>query len=303
MNKIRIAASVGENAKNRYSDVIAIQKALNQIIQQNILVPLGLLREDGIAGKSTKLVIRQFQRISLGMAAPDGRIDVGGKTLKQLNALIEASSKLKGHSISKTSAWSPTKGYDNVLNDIFQQFNRIQYGLLAGIVTHKAQTLNVSPSTNTDLRALSKKEFVKEVFEEAKKEETNSKVPAAVTTAQAILETGYGKSVPTDMNTKQYSYNLFGIKGIGTAGSVSVYTHEVINGKRIKIVDKFQAYHSFSESISGRTKFLTKNKRYKHLFDITDPKKWAEGLQNAGYATDPNYAKLLIAIMTSWKLI
>jgi type VI secretion system secreted protein VgrG len=303
MREIRIAASVGENAKNRYSDVIAIQKALNQIIQQNILVPLGPLKEDGIAGRNTKLAIRQFQRVSLAMAAPDGRIDVAGKTLKQLNALIEATDKLNVNSILKANACSPTKGSDNQLTHVFQQFNRIQYGLLAGVVTHKAQLLNVSPNTNSDLRTLSKSEFVKQVFEEAKKEQTKSKIPAAVTTAQAILETGYGKSVPADMNTKQYSYNLFGIKGIGTAGSVSVYTHEVINGKRIKIVDRFQAYHSFSGSISGRTKFLTKNKRYKHLFNITDPKKWAEGLQKAGYATDPNYAKLLITIMTSWKLI
>ncbi len=105
------------------------------------------------------------------------------------------------------------------------------------------------------------------------------------------------------VDTKQYSYNLFGIKGIGSAGSVSVYTHEVIGGKRIKIIDKFQAYHSFSESISGRTNFLTKNKRYKFLFDTTDPIEWAEGLQKAGYATDPNYAKLLISIMKYWKLI
>ncbi|MES2824557.1 MAG: glucosaminidase domain-containing protein [Pseudomonadota bacterium] len=303
MNEIRIAASVGENAKNNYCDVRTIQKALNQIVQQNILVPLGPLKEDGIAGRNTKLAIRQFQRVSLAMAAPDGRIDVGGKTLKQLNALIEATGKLNVNSILKANTCSSIKGSENQLASVFQQFNRIQYGLLAGVITHKAQALNVSSNTNSDLRTLSKSEFVKQVFEEAKKEATKSEIPAAVTTAQAILETGYGKSVPTDMNTKQYSYNLFGIKGIGTAGSVTVYTHEVINGKRIKILDKFQAYHSFSESISGRTKFLTKNKRYKHLFDITDPKKWAEGLQKAVYATDPNYAKLLITIMTSWKLI
>lgn len=93
------------------------------------------------------------------------------------------------------------------------------------------------------------------------------------------------------------------IKGIGPAGYVSIYTHEVIKGKRIKIMDKFKAYHSFSESISGRTEFLRTNGIYKSLFETTDANEWADGLQEAGYATDPNYAKILKSIMKSWKLI
>lgn len=301
MTDISIAASVGENAKNRGIDVHHVQKALNHIIQQNILVPLAPLKEDGIAGKNTKLAIRQFQRVALGMAAPDGRIDAGGKTLQKLNEILKVSVQLQN--TPKTSGWSLANGVDHILNEIFKQYNRVQYGLLAGEVAHKTESLNVAPTGNGDLRSLPKDEFVKQVFEEAKKEEAKSKVPAAVTTAQAILETGYGKCVPIDLYTKQYSYNLFGIKGIGTAGSVSIYTHEVIKGKRIKIIDKFKAYHSFSESISGRTEFLKTNGRYRSLFKTTDPEEWAEGLQEAGYATDPNYATLLISIMKSRKLL
>lgn len=159
-----------------------------------------------------------------------------------------------------------------------------------------------SQTETKDLRNLSKDEFVKSVHASAKKDELTSGVPAAVTTAQACLETGYGKSVPTDIETGKYSYNLFGIKGTGTAGSVKVWTHEVINGERIKIKDDFQAYNSFEESISGRSGFFKKNKRYHHLFDSKDPDEWAEGLQKAGYATDPEYASKLISIMNKWSL-
>jgi|GEM_PF-2526633 len=303
MKTVSITASVGENAKNKNSDVSLIQQALNHIIQYNILAPLGSLKEDGVAGRNTKVAIRQFQRVALGMAAPDGRVDANGKTLQKLNAVIEASSKLNLDAISRIRSWLPIHGIDKLLTEIFQQFNRIQYGLLAGEAAHKAQALNANPTINKDLGAFSKSEFVRQVFESAKKEEAMSKVPAAVTTAQAILETGYGKSVPTDLYTKKYSYNLFGIKGIGPAGSVSIYTHEVIKHERIKIIDKFKAYHSFSESITGRTQFLKDNSIYKSLFKTTDAEEWAEGLQEAGYATDPNYAKLLISIMKSWKLI
>jgi len=56
------------------------------------------------------------------------------------------------------------------------------------------------------------KEFVRFVFEEAKKNEAISHVPAAITTAQAILETGYGRSVPVDIYNGEYSNNLFGLK-------------------------------------------------------------------------------------------
>ncbi|RYY74816.1 MAG: hypothetical protein EOO52_10840 [Gammaproteobacteria bacterium] len=303
MMEVKIVASVGENAKNKNGDVQAIQKALNHLMLYNILVPLAPLAEDGIAGRNTKLAIRQFQRVAVGMAAPDGRVDPNGKTIQKLNAVISTAKKLPEASKNPSHSWLPVSGIEKLLADVYQQFNRIQYGILAGESAHKAQIASAAPHPNNDFGALSKSEFVRQVFEEAKKEESISKVPAAVTTAQAILETGFGKSVPTDLYTKKYSYNLFGIKGVGSAGSVSVYTHEVSNGKRIKIIDKFQAYHSFSESISGRTAFLTSNRRYKKLFETTDPVEWAQGLQKARYATDPNYSKLLISIMKSWKLI
>ncbi len=305
MKKVIITASVGENSKNNIPDVRQIQQALNIIISQNILTPIPLLKEDGIAGQYTKTAIRQFQRRSAGMASPDGRIDVSGKSILKLNRLIEISSKI-GHT-KHTNIPAINHGATNksttILTAVFQKFNQIEYGILAGSVIHASSINNNTVDSNGDLKKLSQRDFVKAVFTEAKKEEAISNVPAAITTAQAILETGYGKSVPTDMTTKKYSYNLFGIKGVGPAGSVSIYTHEYVNGKKIQIVDSFKAYNSFSQSIQGRTAFLTKNKRYKSLFETKDAKKWAEGLQKAGYATDPKYANKLIDIMTMWKLI
>ncbi|WP_373226627.1 glycoside hydrolase family 73 protein [Enterobacter cloacae complex sp. ESBL7] len=147
------------------------------------------------------------------------------------------------------------------------------------------------------------KDFVKYVFAEAKENEETSRVPAAITTAQAILETGYGKSVPTDIKSKKYSYNIFGIKAHGNQDYVEDYTHEVENGKRVRIIDKFQAYDSYSDSIKGRADFFKKNPRYHFLFNSSDPIKWAKGLQKAGYATDPNYANSLISVMKSQGLI
>ncbi len=146
-------------------------------------------------------------------------------------------------------------------------------------------------------------EFVQFVWEEAKKNEAISHVPAAITTAQAILETGYGRSVPTDLYTNEYSYNLFGIKAHGNPNFVQVWTHEVQNGVRIRIIDKFQKYTSYEDSIAGRAAFFTNNRRYHFLFDYDDPCDWATGLQQAGYATDPTYADKLISIMRTRGLL
>ena len=105
-----------------------------------------------------------------------------------------------------------------------------------------------------------------------------------------------------DIDSGKYSYNLFGIKAHGDDNFVIVWTHEEINGKRIKIKDKFMAYDSFEDSIKGRTTFFMKNKRYSSLFSSTDSVDWANGLQEKGYATDSSYAKKLISIMNQWNL-
>ncbi|WP_429235470.1 glucosaminidase domain-containing protein [Aeromonas salmonicida] len=140
-------------------------------------------------------------------------------------------------------------------------------------------------------------EFVTFVYESAKESQAISRVPAEITAAQAILETGYGKSVPIDVNTGIYSYNLFGIKAHGHPEFVEIYTHEYEGGVKVKILDKFRAYDSFEDSISGRADFFVKNKRYHSLFESSDPVLWAQGLQDKGYATDPKYAYKLISIM------
>lgn len=147
------------------------------------------------------------------------------------------------------------------------------------------------------------KDFVEFVFREAQKNERKSRVPAAITTAQAILETGYGKAVPVDIYSGEYSNNLFGIKAHGDPNFVWVNTHEFVDGVKKSIVDKFMKYNSYEESISGRSDFFAKNKRYHFLFDYTDPCDWARGLQSAGYATDPNYANKLISIMRREELL
>lgn len=145
-------------------------------------------------------------------------------------------------------------------------------------------------------------QFVNAIYYYAANDELTSKVPAAVTVAQAILESNYGKSVPVDINTGIYSYNLFGIKGSGTAGSVVSWTHEQTSSGVLQPVRaRFRAYRNYYESIEDHSRFFYDNiKRYGAAFQTKTPADFAKSIAKAGYATDSRYAQKLINLMNLW---
>lgn len=126
---------------------------------------------------------------------------------------------------------------------------------------------------------------------------------AALQTAQAILETGWGQSVPVDKYTGQFSNNLFGIKGKGTKGSVTSNTWEEYNGVAFRIDDDFRAYNNVSESWEDHNALLLTKERYAPfravMFDSTQGA-WA--LRRCGYATDSQYSIKLIDIINRYNL-
>jgi hypothetical protein len=115
----------------------------------------------------------------------------------------------------------------------------------------------------------------------------NDPEEARLATAQAALETGWGKSVPGG--------NLFGIKG---GKGPALKTKEVRDGKWVTENASFREYDSPDASIEGRMEFLKKNPRYTKAgyFDAQTAEEKAEALQRAGYATDPQYAAKLSSI-------
>jgi len=211
----------------------------------------------------------------------------------------------EGEAIQFGLDWSQWTGTDKEKEEL--EINLARYYISTSL-QQQVSTSDESSSNGTfiatqeSIKSLTNKEFVKQIYLAAKKDELKTGVFASITTAQAILESAYGRSVPTDIETGQYSYNLFGIKGTGPAGSVKVWTTEYVNGNKTRVIDKFKAYSSFEESIFDHSSFLIKNKRYKSLFELNSSEEWANGLQKAGYATDPKYAEKLMKIMKYWNL-
>lgn len=118
-------------------------------------------------------------------------------------------------------------------------------------------------------------------------------IPASITLAQGILESGAGMS-----DLARRSNNHFGIK-----------CHRGWSGGRVFAADDtpndcFRSYNRVEDSYQDHSEFLVGSSRYKGLFDlsITDYKGWARGLQQSGYATDRAYANKLIKLIEDYEL-
>lgn len=123
-------------------------------------------------------------------------------------------------------------------------------------------------------------------------------IDARYLVAQAALETGWGKSI-IRTGDGQSSHNLFGIKSHrGWQGeSARVLTTEYKGGKAVKEAASFRAYDSYAQSFDDYVSFLQNNGRYdKALSSTENPERFVKELQQAGYATDPHYARKISQI-------
>ncbi|HEV7799576.1 MAG TPA: flagellar assembly peptidoglycan hydrolase FlgJ [Burkholderiales bacterium] len=117
---------------------------------------------------------------------------------------------------------------------------------------------------------------------------------------QAALESGWGSR---DIKAKDGSttHNLFGVKaGRSWDGeTAAVKTTEFVNGVKQKVVDKFRQYSSYGDAFKDYANLLKNNPRFASVLQAgNDPAAFANGLQKAGYATDPAYAAKLQRIIT-----
>ncbi len=141
-------------------------------------------------------------------------------------------------------------------------------------------------------------QFVARLLPAAQRASQASGVPAQLIMAQAALESGWGRrEIRTDDG--QPSYNLFGIKADKSwkGPVVEASTTEYVNGVAQKTRASFRAYGSYEEAFADYSKFLSGNPRYANVLTASDPADAARGLQQAGYATDPQYGGKLIRIM------
>jgi GR25 family glycosyltransferase involved in LPS biosynthesis len=128
-------------------------------------------------------------------------------------------------------------------------------------------------------------EYIQTYKDIAMREMKTHKIPASITLAQGLLESGAGNSA-----LAREAKNHFGIKcHKGWEGDTYIMDDDAKD-------ECFRKYRNAEESFKDHSEFLCGRSRYAALFDleITDYRGWAKGLKAAGYATNPKYAQLLI---------
>ena len=179
-------------------------------------------------------------------------------------------------------------------------------GSVRRINNRKVSNLKNSRSTEK-LKSLSKKkialkrksssdkakDYILKFSPVAKEEMKKFKIPASITLAQGMLESGLGYGT-----LAKKANNHFGIK-----------CHKGWKGKKIyhdddKKSECFRVYKNANKSYRDHSIFLSQRGRYSFLFDykITNYKAWAKGLKKAGYATDPEYPKKIIDLIERYQL-
>ncbi len=142
-------------------------------------------------------------------------------------------------------------------------------------------------------------EFKERMVQHAKEASRATGVPAHLMLGQAALETGWGKrEIKATDGTP--SFNLFGIKATGNWSGkvVEAMTTEYVNGIKQKRIEKFRAYDSYADSFKDFAKLMTNNPRYeKVVANLNNVYDYAQAMQKAGYATDPNYAAKLTSVI------
>lgn len=145
--------------------------------------------------------------------------------------------------------------------------------------------VNSKPITSVDA-------YISRYANIAKSEMVKSKIPASITLAQGILESGSGKGrLAVEAN------NHFGIKCHGWKGAKIYHDDD-------RAQECFRKYRQAETSYQDHSDFLTGRKRYAKLFKLRqdDYKGWARGLKDAGYATDRRYPQKLISLIERYEL-
>ena len=149
---------------------------------------------------------------------------------------------------------------------------------------------------------LTRQQFIEKLAPLAIEDMRRTGVPASLTIAQGILESNNGNST-----LAKQANNLFGMKGTGPAGSIRLPTKEYKNGEWITIYTDFRKYNNWAESVNDHSNLFINGvswnrNLYRGVIGV-DGITAAREVAKAGYATDPDYDKKLIKLITEHQLV
>ncbi len=165
-----------------------------------------------------------------------------------------------------------------------------------------ASAVTAAPSapSETPGATSAKRSFIDKLKAHAESVSAATGIPSRFMVAHAALESGWGRREIRNADGSN-SHNIFGIKaGANWKGKTTdVTTTEYVNGVAQKRIERFRAYDSYADAFADYAKTLTGSSRYREVVaSATDANGFAQGLQKAGYATDPHYAQKLSRVIS-----
>ncbi len=274
-DRVHLSASVGNEAANHYPDVLAAQHLLNE----HLLTPFSPLTVDGRCGPRTIAVITEWQRRVLALPRPDGRMDPHGPTLRTLNDAEQS------HRMTPATSGPRRPGTPRSTSNPTPTPSSARP---ASRVTVARPAPRPHPHTTGHHRGHVPPD---DVILAAQASQRRWKVPASVSLAQWAWESGWGHLMPTGSN------NPFGIKARKGERFVMAWTHEVVHGKRIRILAPFRVFDNVEQAFDGHGEFLaTRSPYFEARKHTDDADAYARALTGV-YATEPGYGDFLIGLM------
>lgn len=250
------------------------------------------------AGKDPKAVVReaakQFESLFMQQLL---------KTMRessQASGMLDNEGTKLGSEMLDSQWAGKLSGQPGSLSDVIARQLERQMGMNPGPIP-KNESANrtpvnpLKPNAEVKIPQQSALGFVQQHQTAAKQAEATSGIPASFMIAQAAHETGWGRKEIRHTDGTP-AHNLFGIKaGSNWNGpTADVVTTEYVNGQPRKMVQKFRAYSSYAESFADYANLMKSSPRYAQVVKSGDNAHgFAQGLQRAGYATDPAYAEKL----------
>ena len=213
-----------------------------------------------------------------------------GKGLGLSEILVKQLSKNGYASPTPPTGETDSQNQIHAESDFLGQMNEASLNLPTQAVASAPEAASSTPDA-TDFQA--------KMSAHAEEASKATGVPAHFMLGQAALESGWGKREIKGADGST-SHNLFGIKaGSNWDGKVvEATTTEYVNGIKQKRIEKFRAYDNYADSFKDFAKMMQNNPRYDNVMaNLNDSKAYAQAMQNAGYATDPNYARKLASVI------
>lgn len=263
------------------------------------------------AGKDPKAAVReaakQFESMFMQQLLKTMRESA------QSSGLMDNEGTKLGGEMLDTQWAGKLAGQPGGLSDVIARQLERQMGMAPGPIprndsanrTAAARANPLKPDAEVKIPQQGALGFVQQHTAAAQQAEAATGIPASFMIAQAAHETGWGRKEIRHADGSSAN-NLFGIKaGSNWNGpTADVVTTEYVNGQPRKVVQKFRAYASHAESFADYANLMKSSPRYAGVVKAgVNAQGFAQGLQRAGYATDPAYAdKLARVINTTLRL-